>query len=440
MKNKLAHCSFCGIDATPETPLIGGADGYICETCARLAYQVVTNWERKRTMTDDVEESLATPAAIKARLDEYVIGQGLAKEILAVAVYNHYKRLYHDQESIDVEQPDDNNDDNNNNNDDVEINKSNILMLGPSGTGKTLLASTLAKIVGVPFIIADATTLTQAGYVGDDVESILERLVKAADGNVRLAEWGIIYIDEIDKISRTSESAMVDRDVSGEGVQQALLKLVEGTTLQLELPGEKNKVETVTIDSKNILFIAGGAFVDLEKQVAKRVDPKPSKIGFNALVENQDETQISAEQLLQETQPEDLRRFGLIPEFIGRFPIIATLEHLDKVALVEILTKPRNALVRQYQKLFSYENVELEFTPKALTAIAAKALKHKTGARGLRSIQEQLLRKCMFNIPSRKNVIRCIVDEKAVNGNGEIQLIEKIEKSEKPEKKEANAG
>jgi ATP-dependent Clp protease ATP-binding subunit ClpX len=425
--NSLAHCSFCGIKASPNTPLIGGADGYICETCARLAYQVVTNWERKRTMTDDVEDSLATPAAIKARLDDYVIGQGLAKEILAVAIYNHYKRLYHDQPDIEQQH------------DDVEINKSNILMLGPSGTGKTLLASTLAKIVGVPFVIADATTLTQAGYVGDDVKTILERLVKVADGNLRLAEWGIIYIDEIDKISRTSESAMVERDVSGEGVQQALLKLIEGTTIELELPGEKHQVETVSLNTQNILFIAGGAFVDLEKQVAKRVDPKPSKIGFNALVENTDETQISAEQLLQETQPEDLRRFGLIPEFIGRFPIIATLEHLDEAALVKILTEPRNALVRQYKKLFSYENVELEFTAKALSAIAAKALKHKTGARGLRSIQEQLLRSCMFNIPSRKNVIRCIVDEEAVNGSGEIQLIEKTE-TEKTKKKEANAG
>ncbi|MEN8218900.1 MAG: ATP-dependent Clp protease ATP-binding subunit ClpX [Pseudomonadota bacterium] len=410
--NKQAHCSFCGIKASTNSPLIAGTEGYICESCVNLANKVVANWARQRAAaTKDWHNNLPTPSAMKAWLDNYVIGQDFAKEILSVAVHNHYKRLYHER-SADKD-------------DQIEISKSNVLMIGPSGTGKTLLASTLAKIVGVPFAIADATTLTQAGYVGDDVESILVRLLDVAQGNIGRAEWGIIYIDEIDKLARVSESATVSRDVSGEGVQQALLKLVEGTTVKLLQKGRKRESNTVMMDTSNILFIVGGAFTGLEEQVTKRVMPGQSEIGFQApLLETQ---KLSAERLLAETQPDDLRRFGLIPEFIGRFPIIAVLETLDEAALVRILTEPRNALVRQYQKLFSYENVELEFTPEALTAIAAKALKRGTGARGLRSIQEQILRRCMFELPSRQEVVRCIVDEDAVNGTGEIQLIQSEE-------------
>lgn len=420
MNNSQASCSFCGIKASSSTPLIAGEEGYICESCVRLANEVVADWVRKRAATKDSQNNLPTPVTMKEWLDDYVIGQNLAKEILSVAVYNHYKRLYHKRFATDNEER-------------VEISKSNVLMLGPSGSGKTLLASTLAKTVGVPFAIADATSLTQAGYVGEDVESILQRLLDVANGNVGRAEWGIIYIDEIDKLARSPESARVERDVSGEGVQQALLKLVEGAIVKLEYQGQKHDSKTVNMDTRNILFIAGGAFSGLDEQVSKRVKPGQTEIGFHApFPENRQK--ISTEDLLAETQPEDLRRFGLIPEFIGRFPIIAVLDELEEAELVRILTEPRNALVSQYQELFSYEKVELEFTPEALTAIAAKALKQ--GARGLRSVQEQLLRRCMFELPSRKNVQRCIVDEDAVNGNSEIQF---IGFGELNRKKQANA-
>ena len=409
MSSPATHCSFCGVKQSPTTPLIAGVEGYICEACVHLANQVVTSWGRKRSLTE-LHNPLPTPASIKAQLDDYVIGQDLTKEILAVAVYNHYKRLDHENHSVNIGDDDDN----------VEISKSNVLMLGPSGTGKTLLASTLAKIVGVPFTIADATTLTQAGYVGDDVENILVRLLEVAEGNIERAEWGIVYLDEVDKLARVSESSTVVRDVSGEGVQQALLKLVEGTTVKLPQKGRRRENDTLSINTHNILFIAGGAFVGLEEHVTKRIAPKRTDIGFHAPLGEPEK--ITSERLLTETQPEDLRHFGLIPEFIGRFPVIGILEELDETALVRILTEPRNALVRQYKKLFAYENVELEFTSTALSAIAAKALARGTGARGLRSIQEQLLRRCMFEIPSRKDVVRCVVDEDAVNGSGEIKF------------------
>ncbi len=412
MPKVIPHCSFCGVHQSPTVPLIAGADGHICEACVKLANQVITSWGRKRTLSD-LHGPLPTPAMMKARLDEYVIGQDLAKEILCVAVYNHYKRLKHSSESRHLHEEGDS----------VEIGKSNVLLLGPSGTGKTLLASTLAKIVGVPFAVADATTLTQAGYVGDDVESILVRLLDVAEGNTERAEWGIVYLDEVDKIARAGESSTVVRDVSGEGVQQALLKLIEGTQVKVQSKGRKREGEgEVMLDTRNILFIAGGAFAGLEEYVAKRVKPNRRNIGFHAPMTTAEK--MSTSEFLSEAQPEDLRRFGLIPEFIGRLPVLAILEELDETALVRILTEPRNALTKQYKKLFNYEDVDLEFTEEALKAIAQKAMLRGTGARGLRSIMEQILRRCMFEIPSRKEVSRCIVDDNVVNGLADVQVVE----------------
>lgn len=399
MNYKSIRCSFCGVESSDDIPLIAGANGYICESCVHLANDVITNWMRQRSLNE--QDELPTPVEIKTKLDDYVIGQELAKETLSVAVYNHYKRLIHGR-NINVN--------------DVEISKSNVLMLGSSGTGKTLLAKTLAAIVGVPFVIVDATTLTQAGYIGDDVETILVRLLDVADGNIKQAECGIIYIDEIDKIARVVENNA--RDASGEGVQQALLKLVEGTNIKV--PDSKKENETITINTHNILFIAGGAFSGLENHINKRIAGE-TNIGFNAQLKTENKNNLNVNQI----QPDDLSTFGLIPEFIGRFPIITVLDSLDEAALVRILTEPRNALVRQYQKLFAYEDVELEYTPEALKAIAAKALTYGTGARSLRSIQEQLLRRCMFELPSRRDSVTCcIVDEDAVNGVGEIKFIE----------------
>lgn len=409
-----AHCSFCGVGQTPATPLIAGAEGAICEACVKLAEQVVTNWGRKRTL-EDLHGPIPKPATIKGILDAYVIGQDLGKEILAVAVYNHYKRLKHESGDSGFGHL----------HNEVELGKSNILMIGPTGTGKTLLASTLARIVGVPFVVADATTLTQAGYVGDDVEHILARLLDVAEGNVGRAEWGVVYIDEVDKLARSPELATNTRDISGEGVQQALLRLVEGAQIKVSLKGKRREgnTEEVTIDTRNILFIAGGAFPGLEKHVARRLAPAKNGIGFHAVPVEAD-LRAKPEELLDATQPEDLRRFGLIPEFIGRFPVLAPLEPLDEAALIRILTEPKNALVRQYHRLLAYEGVELEFTPEALHAIARKAIERETGARGLRSILEQLLRKTMFEIPSRINVRRCVVDESAVDGREQVRIVE----------------
>ncbi|MCV6638403.1 ATP-dependent Clp protease ATP-binding subunit ClpX [Candidatus Albibeggiatoa sp. nov. NOAA] len=401
-------CSFCGIEQSAETPLITGSDGYICESCVELAHQVISSWGRKKALR---EIHSPPPQEIKTLLDQYIIGQNLAKEVLSVAVYNHYKRLRHGRQSTALHGSDEH----------IEISKSNVLLLGPSGTGKTLLASTLAKIVGVPFAIADATTLTQAGYVGEDAESILVRLLDVADGNIERAEWGIVYIDEIDKLARVSESAVVSRDVGGEGVQQALLKLIEGT--QVKLPAKNQRREdgkTVTLDTHNILFIVGGAFADLEQHITQRVQPKQNNIGFHTAFDEADK--LSPEELLAEVQPADLRRFGLIPEFIGRLPVIAVLEELDEEALVKILTQPRNALTKQYQQLFAYEEIGLDFTEDALKAIARHALDRGTGARGLRSIMEHLLRRPMFELPSRKDVERCVVEESAVEGESEVHL------------------
>jgi ATP-dependent Clp protease ATP-binding subunit ClpX len=427
----MAACSFCGIEETATEPLIAGSDGYICEACVHLASQVIDSWGKRRRLSD-LHQQLPIPAEIKAKLDEYIIGQDLAKEVLSVAVYNHYKRLSHENQEKSLEDADDK----------VEIGKSNILLLGPSGTGKTLLASTLAKIVGVPFAVADATTLTQAGYVGEDVETILVRLLDMAEGNMERAEWGIVYIDEIDKLARSSESPNISRDVSGEGVQQALLKLIEGANVKLPDKTRKNKDsdKDLIMNTHNILFIVGGAFSGLDKHVSRRLQPQRD-IGFHA---NQDEFKLTPEQLLTEVQAEDLRRFGLIPEFIGRVPIVAVLEALDEAALVKILTEPRNALVKQYHKLFAYDNVELEFTAEALTAVARKAIARETGARGLRSILENVLRRTMFDLPSHQQSGHCVVDQDAVEGAGEVHLVwdatpPEAEEREEPKKQQASS-
>jgi len=406
------HCSFCGVNQSADTPLIAGMDGHICESCVTLAHQVVSSWGRKRVLSSPLKTP-PKPRELKDSLDRYVIGQEAAKETLAVAVYNHYKRLAaqadNPQRRLDA-------------GDRVEIEKSNILLLGPSGTGKTLLASTLARIVGVPFVIADATTLTQAGYVGEDVESILARLLDAAEGNREVAQWGMVYIDEVDKLARQGESAHGTRDVSGEGVQQALLKLVEGTQVKVSQKGRKESGEAPLIDTRNILFIAGGAFAGLERVLARRLKPGRSGIGFHTEPPKDDEAADNAK-IYAETHPDDLRHFGLIPEFIGRFPVIAALHDLDEAALVRILTEPRNALVRQYQQLFSFEGVSLEFTPEALTAVARKAMARGTGARGLRSVLEGLLQRTMFDLPSIAGVSGALVDESAVADGGGIELI-----------------
>jgi len=409
-KEKL-NCSFCGNQQSQETPLIVGLEGHICESCVKLASQVVSSWGRRRQLIKPMNKP-PIPREIKDHLDKYVIGQEKAKETLSVAIYNHYKRLATENESTEIEMDAER----------VEVDKSNILLLGPSGTGKTLLASTLARIVGVPFVIADATTLTQAGYVGEDVESILHRLLDAAEGNVSLAEWGIVYIDEIDKLARSSESSQGVRDVSGEGVQQALLKLVEGTQIRLSEKAKRKEGEGQVLDTRNILFIAGGAFSGLENLVDKRLQPEKTGIGFHVQLPSKDDIK-EKDDVFTETHPDDLKHFGLIPEFIGRFPVIASLEQLDVKALVSILTEPKNALVRQYRQLFSYDNVELEFTDEALTAIAEQALARGTGARGLKGVLENLLQKTMFDLPSHKDIHCCLVDDDAVKKQGEIHLI-----------------
>jgi len=411
-EKQIVKCSFCGVEQAVKTPLIAGLEGHICEACVHLANQVVTSWGRKRDL-EKLHCPLPTPSAIKQHLDKYVIGQNEAKEVLSVAVYNHYKRL----KSESGEMPTLGNDY------DVELSKSNILILGPSGTGKTLLASTLAKVIGVPFVVADATSITQAGYVGDDVESLLVRLLDTAEGNVGRAEWGIVYIDEIDKLARSSESPTSVRDVSGEGVQQALLKLVEGSKVKVSLKGRRKEGgEETEVDTTNILFIVGGAFSGIEKMIKNRVRPKTGGIGFQVQIDKKEDdgTVISAGIMMQEVKSEDLRYFGLIPEFIGRFPVVTALEALDEETLVKILTEPRNSLIRQYQKLFAFDNARLEFTDEAIKAIARKAMENETGARGLRSILEKLLRKAMYDLPSHSNVNYCLVEEDAVEDNTDI--------------------
>lgn len=418
-KETKQHCSFCEIEASASVPMIAGAEGHICEACVILASQVASSWGKKKALSE-MPKDLPKPVEIKKLLDQYVIGQDLAKEILAVAVYNHYKRLKHENSKVAglgiADQS-------------VEIGKSNILLIGSSGTGKTLLASTLAKIVGVPFAVADATTLTQAGYVGDDVENILVRLLDVANGDISKAEWGIVYIDEVDKIARSPEQAIGTRDVSGEGVQQALLRLVEGSLVKVSLKGRRKEQsggsESVTVDTRNILFISGGAFPGLEKYVEKRLIPQHTAIGFHAEMNASEKPKL--EEMLNATQPDDLKKFGLIPEFIGRFPVLAPLEPLDVEALIKVLTEPKNALVKQYQQLFSFDDVELEFTEDALEEIAEQAIEHNTGARGLRGIMEKVLRRIMFDIPSRENVERCVVNAEVIKGEKDVEIIEQEE-------------